>query len=253
MTSTVKEAGTTNKHLMSASRFHVQHNGQLLSQSSTAIITSDHTPIMSAVTTVFETYELLESIIACLPPRSIRNAGAVAQSWHHLTRRSARIRRARCIVPTGRSPYISHHDCIGHPTYSPSCTVLLHPVLNGMEVANDTSTVLVFEVPETLEACAGRGSAYATEPPCSVLYVYLADDHDDTYWHEIDCMVQVQEGVRLSDLVTAANGMLESFRRYDAGVLVSGPEPQSVRGQLEIIRWGRESQNKGEEVSVNDI
>ena len=83
---------------------------------------------MSAATAVFNTYELLENIIAFLPPPSIRHARSVAQRWRQLSERSTRIRRARCMAAWPK-PHRSEDDCIDIAFYAPKTAVFQHPLL----------------------------------------------------------------------------------------------------------------------------
>ncbi|KAK5126587.1 hypothetical protein LTR85_009521 [Meristemomyces frigidus] len=203
---------------------------------------------MAAATAVFETYELLESIIAYLPPRRIRMAGNVGRSWHQIVKRSACIRKARCIAPKSPSPlshFVSLDDYdeddpnnIDIPLYDRSFAMALHPLLRFRE---DLATqhagwfdleqrFVAFEIPSTLGEQEDGSAEYVTKPPCYMVFLKMMnaenDDDGEAFCYGIECVVRVKEGVRLSDIVKVANAMLEIGRRYNPG----GPQHAAVRG-----------------------
>lgn len=65
---------------------------------------------MPAAQAVFDTYELLESIVVLLPPTDVNNCRRVAKAWDQLVLQSKQILRARALAPVP----IPDHDPPAH-------------------------------------------------------------------------------------------------------------------------------------------
>lgn len=182
-------------------------NQESLDTSLTDLKLEDYQKSTTAVEAVFDTYELLEIIIAQLPSRDIRTARATSKSWYKTIERSKRIHDARFLMPINLkskyAQYILDKKVGAIPTYNAGSEIRLHSCL---QQEGDTSLVgfiiLAFEISisdaHNLET--RRTLNYATEPPCQAIGIQVGSKKDGA----VQCVVYVKDGVRIGHILQVA-------------------------------------------------
>ena len=97
----------------------------------------------SATTTVFETYELLEMILAAIPPRKILVVQRVCKSWQAVIAQSIKIKKllfqhadGAPVQPTSKLPLVNAETGVTLVTYPQELS--FNAILPGTLTADDT-------------------------------------------------------------------------------------------------------------------
>lgn len=126
---------------------------------------------MAAVRAVFETYELLDAIIAYLPPAEIGRAKRVAKSWNNIITTSKHIWDARCMKPTVKSS--ERGIRAGVLKYDRDIHFTVHPQFHVRRFLRGGFTL---SGPNDRPEAIMDGQQFLTNPPCTTLYLAIPLD-----------------------------------------------------------------------------
>lgn len=178
---------------------------------------------MAAADAVFNTYELLEHIITYLRPVDVAKTKRVSKVWAKIIQESRHIHDLR--IPTPRRKLdelnLNQHFISSKSfacSYDLGCHFKLTPALEGI-LSNSYPWSSVYEdsrgrrhyeawmqLPNTTDGLKDEVlDAFVTTPPCQAIHLFLTTRHPR--YQIPDCVVYVRDGVRLHDLMAAAEGM----------------------------------------------
>lgn len=197
---------------------------------------------MAAAEAVFDTYELIESIIAFLPRQDIRKGQSVCSVWRKLISESKVIRRARCLPVETLAVW--HSTSRWDPSNGDDNGVQLladdefrdpgvrgaryymrmffRARLNPIVYGNRTQMpgcMFHTQVTHLLDINLDDvGEQHVSEPPVSIMYIEVEDDIRRTSEHvrtgprvptlQLQCSAQKDTGITIRDVVDCARLMI---------------------------------------------
>ena len=179
---------------------------------------------------VFSNYELLELIIASLPPKDIRVVQKVAVSWNTMITRSITVRKARCVQPDMSEKALYPQILQVMRTQQDTCRLFRRRGLyRYMSYANNPVLVrpwLVHLRPPGVNAtyydiggidnAKGKHGAdkYITEPPVEIVYIQVMAEHVERVNGVIyltECSIRIRTGITVQHLIDARDALVGSL------------------------------------------
>lgn len=166
---------------------------------------------MSATTATLDTYELLEKIIAQLPPEDITKAQHVSKTWQKLIQGSKKIKEAHLLKPKSRAL-----GCWEIPVYSNETQLRLHPALFGgfgTCVLNDGKLYARVRPrllrPRDLDRLASMAKVMITDPPIinARMFHFFKSETDFA-----TCDLYVRAGITIEHVVQVADAMFNAAK-----------------------------------------
>ncbi|KAK5126588.1 hypothetical protein LTR85_009522 [Meristemomyces frigidus] len=196
-----------------------------------------HLRLVPAAQAVFDTYELLEMIIALLPSGDIDSCRGVGTIWKQLVQQSKPIRRSRALSPL-RGFYsalntssiwfdTSRRDM---PTYDGKAGIRVHPVLAGSpgyrqkneqrtDMFTDTTEVrrftYRFDLPESWEGGRLQEALqdFATCPPLQTMAVVVRFycPNAESFTSTTACFLRIDEGIKIDHLLQVKASLEQTY------------------------------------------
>ena len=168
-----------------------------------------------AAQTVLGTYELLEQIIAYLPPPNINKVRHVSRRWVEVIKDSKRIRQLRFLAPV-MEVYLPRRSKHWGPV--PSYSVPYPITLNTgtwrwYERDDVVSIVIEDELDDDPRLSSKMEKQFLTNPPCQAVEIRLEHVHVESGRPDLHRRTHFRTtyneyGVRLGDVMNAYNDLL---------------------------------------------
>lgn len=193
------------------------------------------TTTTSAAQTVFNTYELLEHILALLPPHDIGRLKWVPTVWRDVAKSTA-VSPVRCLEPAevalqGRLDFV--RDDLEREEYTDYLWPIVDttsphyiPMIRWMHALLGTASIcidsvryarLVFDITNLqVDALDSAGEQYICEPPVSIVYLKSRPQPAPgaTNSSPVLCSIRVQTGITFRDLVAARDHLTAANARF---------------------------------------
>lgn len=180
---------------------------------------------MAAAQVALDILEVLENIIVNVPAHQIHGLKQVSTTWNQLVRTSPRIRKARCLRPSGCR--LDNHI----PQYPLGSNISLNPALPWCEARFIHNVIeRVCSTPtKVLRPLAGytpsRGD-FITDPRCQAVHVHFAIPD------VIKCTLYNKNGIKIGDILDLTSAMLDTYEHY-----LEEPQPRGWREPRLTIKF----------------